>query len=458
MKIVAIVVVFAVSTAPTQARGCGLDILGICRAADRIADSLDHLPDEVREAAEEVLDHFFNDVLPGTIDKLTAAAKQLADRAEKDFEQAVNATRAQLEQLATTVVRLVEELAKDITKDVEQIVDVVERDTLSLVQNIISDVDSRVNSLLTRLENDGKELFCAAQGYLDIMQKQFASFFERQDCECVQETLRINPGLQQDCKCTSCFHLGGFYPSCRCNPWGLRFGPGWYNQGKYNFLKCHLEKAIDWERWTVDQVVKQLSIVQEAALSFRCLEDLNPGSTGNRDYFTNEYTNVTHTILVWTQDPMSARSSAPVVDKTTATATSSAGRGGAKEPAAPSAIGNNDCQGLQLKDCVTQVMEKLKSMEVDFKQESADVKQAVAATDARLNSLQNNVTAQIVAVGAGMQDQKDKTATMDISSTLRSDQIPRSEANGFICWKVNDLIAIFCSERRDSGTKITMKK
>ena len=85
---------------------------------------------------------------------------------------------------------------------------------------------------------------------------------------------------------------------------------------------------------------------------------------------------------------------------------------------------------------------------------------------------------------------------MDISSTLRSDQIPRSEANGFIwvggrqerqkrhdmideggvpwsksdrhtflsniqgctCWKVNDLMAIFCSERRDSGTKITMKK
>ena len=28
----------------------------------------------------------------------------------------------------------------------------------------------------------------------------------------------------------------------------------------------------------------------------------------------------------------------------------------------------------------------------------------------------------------------------------------------FTCLKVNDLMAIFCSERRDSGTKRTMKK
>ena len=91
---------------------------------------------------------------------------------------------------------------------------------------------------------------------------------------------------------------------------------------------------------------------------------------------------------------------------------------------------------------------------------------------------------------------------MDMRRTLRSDQIPRREANGFIwveemcnkelrnnknnydeieqsveirqnqifniftygensistCLKVNDLMAIFCSERRDSGTKRTMKK
>jgi len=283
----------SLAAALTPSNACFLDLFGVCGGANKIANELDKLPDKIRDAAEELLDHFFNEDLPPAINKLTAAAKSLMDRAEKEYEDAINATRVQLEELAEAIVKDVEDVAKDVTKDVEDIVKLVSKELLKDVSKIIADIDTRVNMLITRLENDGKELFCALTGYIDTFEKQFASLFShKHDCECTQSMLASNPGLAEDCECSSCFHIGNIYPKCPCKPWGLQFAPGWYNHGKYEYLKCHLYKPINWTTWTVDMIVNQLTIVQEAALSFRCLEDLQPGSTLNRQYFSDEFTNL----------------------------------------------------------------------------------------------------------------------------------------------------------------------
>lgn len=392
------ILLFAV-VMPTPTRSCGLDLFGVCGGAEKVARELDQLPDKIRKASEQVLNHLFNDLLPPTIDKITAAAQQLEDRAETDYEKAVNATRAQLEQLAEKVVQLAEEYAKDVTKDVEQIVNLVAKDMSALLQSVISDVDQRVNSLLSRLEYYGKELFCAAQGYSDILQKEFSSYFQKQDCECVHEMLKINPGLAQDCDCTSCSHIGEFYPWCKCNPWGMQFGPGWYNQGKYDFLKCHLQKAIDWEHWTVDQVVKQLSIVQEAALSFRCLEDMNPGSTGNRDYFTNEYTNITHTILVWTKSPTTIRGSLP------------AGPMQAMSLVRVPRVGDDPCTGKTIQECVTQAMSQLESARLDLQKTKDDFSNEMAEERAELSAAMKETHQKI-------QDKADASQVEEVASQV----------------------------------------
>merc|ERR1711959_373009 len=93
-------------------------------------------------------------------------------------------------------------------------------------------------------------------------------------------------------------HIGGFYPKCPCKPLGFAFD-SYHSKMKYDFLKCHQEKPIDWQKWTVDQILSQLGTLQAAALGFRCFEDLNPGSTILRDYFSNEYTNLTYPVDVW---------------------------------------------------------------------------------------------------------------------------------------------------------------
>lgn len=283
-----------------QASGCFLDLFHLCHVSDTFSKAINELPEKAAKAAEETLDHMFNDLLPPAIDKITASAKQLEDQGEKDYELALNATRVQLEAVMTKVVDLAKDLAKDLTKDVEEMVATIEKETLGMVKQIITDIDDKVNKLLSRLENDGKELFCAATGYISVLQQEFASYFQATDCECIQAMLKETPGLVQDCPCSSCFHIGRVYPRCPCNPWSLSFSK-WYNRAKYQALKCHLNKVIDWQTWKVDQIVNQLSIIQQAALSFRCLEDMNPGSTINRNFFTNEYTTVSHDILVLRQ-------------------------------------------------------------------------------------------------------------------------------------------------------------
>ena len=92
--------------APPHVDACGLDLFGVCKDIDKITKSIDALPKKLQDAAEDVLDQLFNHDLPPAIDKLTAAAKSLEDRAEKDYEAAINATRIQLDALATKVISL----------------------------------------------------------------------------------------------------------------------------------------------------------------------------------------------------------------------------------------------------------------------------------------------------------------------------------------------------------------
>jgi len=335
---------------------CGLDLFGICKAAERVADSVDQLPERIHDAVDEVLDHFFEHDFGKAVDKLTAAAKGVEERALLDYQKAINATRDQLEILAERVVHLVKDLAQDLTKNVEQIASAVEKDMVDGVQKVLASVDDEVSHLLDRIERDGEELICAAEGYINTMQKEYAAYFEKQDCECVRRMLELNPGLRQDCECSSCVHLGAFYPSCSCKPWGLRFAPGWFNRGKYEFLKCHLFKPIDWNHWAVGQIVAQLAIVQEAALSFRCLEDVMPGSTMNREYFSSEYLNITHTILVWSivADPSDGQSHAvkSMLD---------------------------DCAGKSIPECVTEAMAQLKQAEQTMREATQELEDTRAA-------------------------------------------------------------------------------
>jgi len=354
------VLLFCLLTLPSVS-GCFLDLFGICGGAAKIADELDKLPAKVEEAAEQIFDQLFNKDLPPFVDKITAAAEEMLDRGEQDYEKAVDATRDALTALARAVVNDCEELAKDITKDVEEIVTTVLNKTVEAVKQITDDISKAVNQLIDRLEIIGKTLFCSASGYIDIFEKQFASFFEKQDCECVQQMLAANPGLKEDCECTSCFHVGGWYPKCKCNPWGIKFGPGWYNRGKYQFAKCHLYKPINWEQWTVQQIENQLSIVQSMALSFRCLEDVQPGSTVNRDFFSNEFVNISHTILVL-KNAEQHRKRLPtqlgqhhnhkILQLLAAT---------------------NSCADKTLPECVTQALEELETMRQQMQQQSAAI-------------------------------------------------------------------------------------
>jgi hypothetical protein len=202
----------------------------------------------------------------------------------------------------------------------------------------------------------------------------------------------------------------------------MQFGPGWYNQGKYDFLKCHLESAIDWDHWTVDQVVKQLSIVQEAALSFRCLEDMNPGSTGNRDYFTNEYTNITHNILVWTKSPVAIRGLLPANPLMAISRVRSSQGGG------------DACQGKTIQECLTQAMAEVQSAREDLQKAKDDFSSEMSKERAALNEamkenyqqIQNKANiSQVAGVVSQVStlSQKIDSQVSDLSAKIASAQI-----------------------------------
>ena len=118
--------VLVVFLSPQRSQSCGLDIFGVCGAGKALEHAIDNLPPELRDAAEQVLDHLFNKDLPPAIDKLTAAAKALEDRAEKDYEKAINATRIQVEELAEKVVTLAEKFAANRAGMPEDIADCAE--------------------------------------------------------------------------------------------------------------------------------------------------------------------------------------------------------------------------------------------------------------------------------------------------------------------------------------------
>jgi len=350
--------------------GCGMDILGICNAAKTLAPVIDNLPDHIRAAAEAVADHLFNVDLPPAIDKMTAAAKALEDRAEHDYEEALNATSKAVYELAKKALALTEQLAANVTKDVEEVVQEVQTAISQDIDKLFTDIDNSVNKLLTQLEKDGKELFCAVESWMNTFQNTISTYFSAQDCQCVQEMLELNPGIVQDCECTSCFHIAGFYPKCSCKPLGFAFD-SYHSKMKYDFLKCHQEKPIDWQTWTVDQILSQLGTLQAAALGFRCLEDMNPGSTIVRDYFSNEYTNISYTIDVWkntgASQQLNLRQSAPVYHAAAESTNVVAQVSPIVENTHASA-GADSCTGKTIQQCVTDAMAQLQQAQKALQQ------------------------------------------------------------------------------------------
>merc|ERR1712187_16786 len=109
-----------------------------------------------------------------------------------------------------------------------------------------------------------------------------------------------------------------------------------------------------------NQIENQISIAQEMALSFRCLEDMQPGSTLNRDYFSDEFVNITHTILVLRntkQEKHQEQRSAYHLrnDRNNGLAQWLAAKG--------------SCDGKTLPECVTQALEELETMRQQFQTE-----------------------------------------------------------------------------------------
>merc|ERR1711865_580744 len=350
--------------------GCGMDILGICNAAKTLAPVIDNLPDHIRAAAEAVADHLFNVDLPPAIDKMTAAAKALEDRAEYNYEKALNATSKAVYELAKKALALTEQLAANVTKDVEEVVQEVQTAISQDIDKLFTDIDNSVNKLLKELETSGKELFCAVESWMNTFQNTISTYFSAQDCQCVQEMLELNPGSAQDCECTSCFHIAGFYPKCSCKPLGFAFD-SYHSKMKYDFLKCHQEKPIDWQTWTVDQILSQLGTLQAAALGFRCLEDMNPGSTIVRDYFSDEYTNISYTIDVWentvASQQLNLRQSAPVYHAAAESPNVVAQVSPIVENTHASA-GADSCTGKTIQQCVTDAMAQLQQAQKALQQ------------------------------------------------------------------------------------------
>ena len=298
--------------------GCGLDILGICKLAKTLAPVIDRLPGNVAIAANKVADNLFNNLLPPAVDKVTAAAESIADKAEQDYEKGLNATSNAIYDLAKKALTLTEQLAKNVTKDVEEVVREVNIAISADIDQLFKDIDQTIFGFLHELESDGQQLFCAAERWIITFQEQFETYFQKQDCECVQEMLAVQPGLKQDCHCTSCFHIGNLYPACGCKPWGFAF-TSIYAKAKYQFLKCHLAKVIDYKNWNHDQICDQLNIIQQAALGFRCQEEVTGGSSDLLNYFTTEWTNVSYTIDLYRSNFTNAPSYKPTPAPTTPT-------------------------------------------------------------------------------------------------------------------------------------------
>jgi len=408
------------TTTPVSAgSGCGMDILGICNAAKTLAPVIDNLPDHIRAAAEAVADRLFNVDLPPAIDKMTAAAKALEDRAEHDYEEALNATSKAVYELAKKALALTEQLAANVTKDVEAVVQEVQTAISQDIDKLFTDIDNSVNKLLTRLENDGKELFCAVESWMNTFQNTISTYFSAQDCQCVQKMLELNPGIAQDCECTSCFHIAGFYPKCSCKPLGFAFD-SYHSKMKYDFLKCHQEKPIDWQTWTVDQILSQLGTLQAAALGFRCLEDMNPGSTIVRDYFSDEYTNISYTIDVWrntgASQQLNLRQSAPVYHAA-AESTNVVAQVSPIVENTHASTGADSCAGKTIQQCVTDAMAQLQQAQKALQQAQQEFATSVPPLQAAVSNLTettNKNTASIsdnnASVMAMVKDNKDTIA------------------------------------------------
>merc|ERR1711865_715950 len=394
--------------------GCGMDILGICNAAKTLAPVIDNLPDHIRAAAEAVADHLFNVDLPPAIDKMTAAAKALEDRAEHDYEEALNATSKAVYELAKKALALTEQLAANVTKDVEAVVQEVQTAISQDIDKLFTDIDNSVNKLLTKLEKDGKELFCAVESWMNTFQNTISTYFSAQDCQCVQEMLELNPGIAQDCECTSCFHIAGFYPKCSCKPLGFAFD-SYHSKMKYDFLKCHQEKPIDWQTWTVDQILSQLGTLQAAALGFRCLEDMNPGSTIVRDYFSDEYTNISYTIDVWrntgASQQLNLRQSAPVYHAAAESPNVVAQVSPIVENTHAS-TGADSCAGKTIQQCVTDAMAQLQQAQKALQQAQQQFATSVPPLQAAVSNLTETTNKNTASIGKNSDDISDNNASV----------------------------------------------
>merc|ERR1711865_76220 len=194
----------------------------------------------------------------------------------------------------------------------------------------------------------------------------------------------------------------------------------YHSKMKYDFLKCHQEKPIDWQTWTVDQILSQLGTLQAAALGFRCLEDMNPGSTIVRDYFSDEYTNISYTIDVWentvASQQLNLRQSAPVYHAAAESPNVVAQVSPIVENTHASA-GADSCTGKTIQQCVTDAMAQLQQAQKALQQAQQQfatsvppLQAAVSKNTASIGKNSDDISDNNASVMAMVKDNKDTIA------------------------------------------------
>merc|ERR1712070_162565 len=127
----------------------------------------------------------------------------------------------------------------------------------------------------------------------------------------------------------------------------------------------------------------------DAALGFRCFEDMNPGSTVLRDYFSNEYTNISYTIDVWQSSGASQlRDSAP---SRAVQVAFPAPAPQAALPVTPASVPKGTmadaCAGKTIPECVTDAMSQLQQAQKALQQAQQQFSTSVPPLQAAVSNL-----------------------------------------------------------------------
>lgn len=295
----------------SSALGCGWDPLGICKGAKSAIKKeirgLKDVTEDVKEAALNVTDHFF-DQLNDTFANVESAVLRIESTLKNDTEALVNFTLTEVKQVTDQIIDKLEELVGKSVKEVTAALDHIIQAATKLEQDIFS----RTTSIMHQFESFVWQALCTTQGIISQLQIFIAGMpggghSNKDDCDCLHEAAVFAADTcTTGCNCQHSIITGDYKCPCSLASWATT-----EDQNAFYAIRCKALKEIDTglkQNRSLDWVVSKLGSIKDLGEKLHCYHWKTP-SIG--DWYATQVLNLNEQIYVL-QHPFEQRAVAPV--------------------------------------------------------------------------------------------------------------------------------------------------